>query len=60
MFRSVKERVRDVLITRAKECEKNLLNKLYLIFANNFKFNKYYTVLAKEDNLLHLTGSSKF
>lgn len=56
MVRSFKERVRTVLISSAKEYKDNFANKLYIIFAEDFKFNKYYTVLAKEDNFLHLTG----
>ena len=56
MARSFKERVRNVLISSAKDYNDNFANKLYLIFAKEFKFSKYYTVLAKEDNFLHLTG----
>ena len=56
MVRSFKERVRNVLISSAKEYKDNFADKLYIIFAGDFKFNKYYTVLAKENNFLHLTG----
>ena len=56
MVRSFKARVRNVLISSANEYKDNFANKLYLIFAKEFKFSKYYTVLAKEDNFLHLTG----
>ncbi|WP_297687565.1 hypothetical protein [uncultured Anaerococcus sp.] len=47
MARSFKERVRNVLISSDKDYNDNFANKLYIIFAEDFKFNKYYTVLPR-------------
>lgn len=56
MVRSFKSRVRDIFTTCFKKYENNFANKLYIIYTKEFIFNKFYRILAKEDNLLHLTG----
>ena len=53
---SFKERVRLKLMDCAVLYYELLVQKDYLIFSRNFRYQKYYIVSAFEDNFLHLTG----
>lgn len=53
---SFKERVRLKLLECAVLYYEVLVQKDYLIFSRDFKYQKYYIVSAFEDNFLHLTG----
>ena len=53
---SFKEKVRLKLMDCAMLYYELLVQKDYLIFSRDFKYQKYYIVSAFEDNFLHLTG----
>lgn len=56
MEKTFKERVKETLIDCSKDYKENFINKKYIIYSKEFKYNKFYTITAKEDNFLHLTG----
>ena len=53
---SFKEKVRLKLMDCAVLYYELLVQKDYLIFSRDFKYQKYYIVSTFEDNFLHLTG----
>ena len=53
---SFKTRVKLVLEECALDYLHNFIGKKYIVYSSNFTQNLYYTINAKEDNYLHLTG----
>ncbi len=53
---SFKTRVKFVLEECALDYLHNFIGKKYIVYSSNFTKNEYYTIDAKKDNYLHLTG----
>ncbi len=56
MEESFKTRVKLVLEECALDYLHNFIGKKYIVYSSNFTQNIYYTINAKKDNYLHLTG----
>ena len=56
MEESFKTRVKLILEECALDYLHNFIGKKYIVYSNNFTQNIYYTINAKKDNYLHLTG----
>ncbi|MGI6607914.1 MAG: hypothetical protein ACOX1F_02885 [Erysipelotrichaceae bacterium] len=56
MKESFKKRVKDTLIDSAKDYNNYFIGKKYIVYSKNFKIQKYYSIKAKCDNYLHITG----
>lgn len=56
MEASFKTRVKRTLEECAVDYLNNFIGKKYVIYSKCFTKNNYYTIDAKKDNYLHLTG----
>ncbi len=54
--KSFKSTVLEALISNSKIYFNNFVTTEYLIYSENFIEEKFYTITAKKDNYLHLTG----
>lgn len=56
MITTFKERIKNTIIDCSKIYYKNFIKKEFLIYSKSFANNSFYTITAKKDNYLHLTG----
>lgn len=56
MSTTFKERVRNTIIDCSRLYYTNFITKEFLIYSKSFTNASFYTITAKKDNYLHLTG----